>query len=141
MAGAIARRVATERGLTELEIGSAGIAAWNGAPASDGAMLVALERDEDLSSHRSRPLTAELVRDADLVLAMGAQHLERIEALGGRGKAWLLTDYASRGDAPRSVADPFGGDLATYRQTYDELEREIRLAFDRIAAERTPDRS
>ena len=37
-------------------------------------------------------------------------------------------------------SDPIGAELAGYRQTYDELEREIRKAFDRVAAERGTDR-
>ncbi len=138
MAESIARRIASERGLSDVEITSAGTSAWDGAPASDGALLVGLERAADLSSHRARQITRELVAAQDLILVMSPQHLERIEALGGKGKSYLLTAYASHGAEERPVNDPFGGDLAVYRLAYDELEREIRRAFDRIAAERTP---
>ena len=138
MAEAIARRVAAERGLTDVEVSSAGTGAWDGSGASEGALLVGLERNLDLNTHRSRILTPELVAQADLVLVMSSSHLQQVEQLGGAGKTYLLTEYASSGAAARSVADPFGGDLATYRDTFDELEREIRLALDRIAAERAP---
>ncbi len=141
MAAAIARQVAAERGLRDVEVASAGTAAWEGAPASDGAFLVSMERALDLSPHRAQLLSRELVAAADLILVMSPHHLERVEALGGRGKAYLLTDYASGGPSGRSVNDPFGGELAGYREAYDELEREIRRAFDRIEAERTPERS
>jgi len=137
LADAIARKVAVERGLTDLEIVSAGTSAWDGAPASDGALLVGMERGMDLSQHRSQTLSRELVRDAELVLAMGPHHLERIEALGGGGKAWLLTDYASRGASQRPVNDPIGGELDVYRATADELEQEVRRVFDRITADRS----
>ena len=138
MAEAIARRVAAERGLTDVEISSAGTGAWEGSGASEGALLVGLERNVDLNGHRSRLLTPELVAGADLILVMGSSHLDQVEQLGGAGKTYLLTAYASNGASRRSVADPFGGTLDTYRETFDELEREIRLAFDRIAAERAP---
>ena len=138
MAESIARKAALERGLSDVEITSAGTSAWDGAPASDGALLVGLERSSDLSGHRSRQITRELVDSHDLILAMGPHHLERVEALGGKGKAYLLTSYASRGASDRPVNDPFGGDLEVYRLAYDELEREIQRVFDRIAAERTP---
>jgi protein-tyrosine-phosphatase len=141
MAESITRRLVAERGMTDVEAASAGISAWDGAPASDGALLVAMERQCDISAHRSRLLTREIVEGADLVLAMGPNHLERIQALGGRGKAWLLTDFASRGETVRPVGDPFGADLAVYRETYDELEREIGRVLDRIAAEPAPGRS
>jgi len=138
LAEGIARREAIERGLIDFEVSSAGTSAWNGAPASDGGLLVALEHGVDLSDHRARQLTREIVVDQDVILVMGPHHLERAEALGGEGKAHLLTHYAAHGSSDRAVSDPFGGDLEVYRATYEELEREIKRVFDRIAAEQTP---
>ena len=137
IAEAVARNVTIERGLSDLEIQSAGTSAWDGAPASDGALLVGLERGLDLSQHRSQTLTRDLIRDADLVLAMGPHHLERIEAMGGAGRSYLLTDFASHGASSRPVNDPIGGELDVYRTTADELEQEVRRVFDRITAERS----
>lgn len=137
IAEAVARNVTIERGLSDLEIQSAGTSAWDGAPASDGALLVGLERGLDLSQHRSQTLTRDLIRDADLVLAMGPHHLERIEAMGGAGRSYLLTDFASHGASSRPVNDPIGGELDVYRTTADELEQEVRRVLDRITAERS----
>src|SRR5919202_431323 len=89
LAEAIARKFAIERGLHEVEVASAGTSAWDGAPSSDGALLV----------------------------AMGPHHLERIEALGGTGKGYLLSDFASRGASVRPISDPIGGELDVYRAT------------------------
>jgi protein-tyrosine-phosphatase len=137
MAEAIARKFAIERGLPELEVASGGTSAWEGAPASDGALLVAMERGMDLSDHRAQSLTRELVRSSDLILAMGPHHLERIEALGGEGKAFLISDFASRGASHRAISDPVGAELDVYRITADELEDEVRRVMDRITAERS----
>jgi protein-tyrosine-phosphatase len=137
IAEAVARKIVIERGLSDVDVQSAGTSAWDGAPASDGALLVGMERGLDLSAHRAQTLTRELVRDTDLVLAMGPHHLERIEALGGGGRAYLLTDFASHGASARPVNDPIGGELEVYRATADELEQEVRKVFDRITAERS----
>lgn len=137
LAEALARKLIVERALSDVEVSSAGTSAWDGAPASDGALLVGMERSLDLSQHRAQTLTRELVRECDLVLAMGPHHLERIEALGGSGRAYLVTEYASRGATTRSVNDPIGGELELYRATADELDQEIRRVFDRITAERS----
>lgn len=137
LADAIARKISVERGLGDVEIVSAGTSAWDGAPASDGALLVGMERGLDLGQHRAQTLTRDLVREAALVLAMGPHHLERIEALGGSGKSWLLTDFASRGEVTRPINDPIGGELDVYRSTADELEQEMRRVFDRITADRS----
>jgi protein-tyrosine-phosphatase len=140
MAEGIARRVASERGLSDLVIASAGTGANPFPPgtpmpefgASDGALLVSLENGIDLGAHRARPLTRESVGNADLVLAMGDRHLARVAELGGAAKAHLLTSFASHGAAASSIEDPFGGDLAAYRATFEQLDREIRAAFDRL---------
>lgn len=141
LAAAIARREAAERGLGDCEIASAGTSAWDDAPVSDGSMLVGMEQQLDVSAHRARQLTREMVAGSDLILAMGPHHMERVEALGGAGKTHLLTAYASYGSSQRPISDPMGGDLDVYRATYVELDREIRRLFDRILAERAPDAS
>ena len=134
LAEVIAQRIVQERGLSFITVGSAGTGAWPDSPASDGSLLVALEHGLDLSAHRARPLTAELVRAADVVLTMGPHHRERAETLGGTGRSWLLTEFS--GAEARAISDPFGGDLTVYRATFDELEQEVRGVIDRIAGER-----
>ena len=138
MAEAIARKIAIERGLVSIDVASAGTSAWDGAAASDGALLVGMERHLGLGSHRSQQLTRALVELADLIFAMGPHHLERVEALGGGDKAYLLTEYPRHGASGRAISDPMGAELEVYRATADELEREIRRVFDHLAAERVP---
>jgi protein arginine phosphatase len=134
MAAAIARRFLDERGRGDVEVASAGTAAWDGAPASEGAYLVSLEHDLDLSAHRARQLTSDLVADADLVLGMSAHHVERATALGGAGKSHLLGAYAGRTAADAQVDDPFGGDLEEYRTTFERLEALLAGAVARLPA-------
>jgi protein-tyrosine-phosphatase len=132
LAEAIARAAAHERGIEALTFGSAGTSAWDGSAASDGAILVGIERQLELNLHRSRALTRELVDAADLVLCMGDHHVERALVLGGEGKTFLLTDYAERRITGRSVPDPFGGGLDEYRTTADDLERLVGHVLDRL---------
>ena len=138
MAEAIARKIAIERGLPDVEVASAGTSAWDGAAASDGALLVGMERRLDLGSHRSQQLTRALIESSDLIFAMGPHHLERVEALGGGDKAYLLSAYPTHGSTGRAISDPMGAELEVYRATADELEVEIRRVFDRLAADRVP---
>jgi protein-tyrosine-phosphatase len=131
LAEAMARQLAAERRL-DVIFASAGTSAWFGSPASDGSMLVGLERQLDLSAHRSRPLTRELVAEASLVLGMGSHHVAQAMALGGAGKAFLLADFATGKATGRSVHDPFGDDLAAYRQMADELDELIPQVIRRL---------
>lgn len=139
LAEAIARKLIIERGLVDIDVASAGTSAWDGAAASDGALLVGLERRLDVGGHSSQQLTRALVESSDLIFTMGPHHLERAEALGGTGKSYLLTAYPAAGAEGRAIADPMGGELEAYRTAADELEVEIRRVFDTLAAERVPD--
>jgi protein-tyrosine-phosphatase len=136
LAAAIARRIAHERGLVDSVMESAGTSAWDGQPASDGALLVGLERQLDLNDHRSKTITPALIEAQDLILTMGPHHRDQVEAMGGGGKTFLLSTYASHGADDRPISDPFGGDLETYRTTTDELEAAIRKVIDRVSVER-----
>ena len=133
LATSLLERALKERGL-EVTVTSAGTGAWDGAPASEGAYLVGLERGLDLSGHRARLLTRELVEKADLILTMARHHRARVDELGGEGRVFVLGEYAGRGGD--EVSDPFGGDLGVYRDTCQELEALAAAVADRLAAER-----
>ncbi|MFN2635919.1 MAG: low molecular weight protein arginine phosphatase [Gemmatimonadaceae bacterium] len=133
MAEALARKIAARRGIKDLNVSSAGTNAWDNVPATDEALLVGMERDIDLTGHRSRKLTSAIVSEADLILVMTPGHLEQVKQLGGRGKVHVIDEYAS-GAADRGIDDPYGGDLEAYRGTADILERELEKVFDRLAS-------
>lgn len=135
---AIARRILASQPELDVSVGSAGTSAWPGAPASDGALLIALEENIDLGNHRARLLAPELVAESDVILTMGPHHLSRAEAMGGAGKSWLITEFASEGSSLRAVTDPFGGDLSAYRAAFNELEQEVTAVLKRIEQEHFP---
>ncbi|SRR5712691_11073029 len=135
LAAALLTRALTERGVEGIDVSSAGTGAWDGAPASEGAYLVGLERGLDLSGHRARLLTRELVEGADLILTMARHHRARVDELGGEGRVFVLGEYAGRDGEEAEVSDPFGGDLDVYRDTCAELEALVAAAVERIVAE------
>lgn len=135
LAEALLRQALEERGVTGIEVRSAGTGAWEGAPASEGAYLVGLENGLDLSSHRARLVTSELVAASDLILTMARHHRARILELGGDDRVHLLGEYAGQSGADAEVADPFGADLEVYRQTRDELTALIANVAARLAEE------
>ena len=134
LAEAMLRRAVEERGL-DVSVGSAGTGAWEGAPASEGAYLVALEHGLDLSAHRARLLTRDLVEASDLVLTMARHHRARVDELGGAGRVHVLGEYAGLAPADAEVGDPFGGLLELYRETFVQLEQLIAAVAERLAAE------
>ena len=137
MAEALLRRLVEQRGLGDVEVASAGTGAWNGAPASEGAYLVALEHGVDLSAHRARLLTPELAEAADVILTMSRSHRQRVLGLAPEEKVHVLGEYAGLSGESAEVPDPFGGDIADYRDTYHRLEQLLDAVAERLARERT----
>ena len=133
MAEAMMLEALVSRGVEQVTVSSAGTGAWDGAPVSEGAYLVGLEHGLDLSTHRARLLTRELVKSADLILTMSGHHRARVAELGGEDKVHVLGEYAGRDESRAEVSDPFGSDLASYRQTYDELQELIGGVVSRVA--------
>ena len=133
LAEAITRRLLADANRTDVEVSSAGTNAWDGSPPSDGAMLIGMERGLDLSEHRSRQLTPEIVRESDLILAMAPTHLARVKELDPKANAHLLAGYSS-GTEGHAIQDPFGGDLTAYRNAFDEIEHELAGLLERIPA-------
>jgi protein-tyrosine phosphatase len=133
MAEAVAVQQLSGRRWEHVAVRSAGVAADIGAPASWQAVEVADRRGLDLRGHRSRPLTADLVDWADLILAMSPTQLGAVARLGGDHKMALLGDFA-RGEeglgAP--VSDPCGGSVAVYEATMTELADLVSESLDRL---------
>jgi protein-tyrosine-phosphatase len=135
LAEAFLLRALKERGIEGVAVTSAGTGAWDGAPASEGAYLVGLERGLDLSAHRARLLTRELVDQADVILTMARHHRARVDELGGDGRVFVLGEFGGREGDHAEVSDPFGGDLDVYRDTCVELEALVAATVERLATE------
>jgi protein-tyrosine-phosphatase len=132
MAESLLREALSAKGNTQVTVSSAGTGAWDGAPASEGAYLVALENGLDMSNHRARLLTREIVRDADLILVMSGHHLARVAELGGEHKVHLLGSYSGREPGRTEVSDPYGAEIDSYRATFAELRELIGGVMSRV---------
>jgi protein-tyrosine phosphatase len=127
----LARRLACtanqleDRGFVVL---SAGVAAVNGAPAAEHAVEILHEMGGSLEDHRSRKVTLNLVRQADLIFAMTGDHLE------------TLLDAVPEVEPRSCLLDPDGGDLTdpigldhdTYRYTAETIARFLTHRFDEL---------
>jgi protein-tyrosine phosphatase len=105
---------------------SAGVSAFAGASPSPQGVEALRARNIDISSHRSRPLTLELVHRADYIFTMTRSHLQAIHELapGGTDRARLLNEV--------EIEDPIGSSEAVYARTADQLERALRHRLEEI---------
>lgn len=136
MAEAIARREIEKMGWTQVEVRSAGVSAYDGFPASEGAVHVGGENGVDLSGHRSSALTPELVAWADLILVMSPTQYLHVVDMGGGERTALLTAFVAGEEGEEvegpGVPDPFGGDHEAYRLTFRALEALVAKALRRL---------
>lgn len=112
---------------------SAGLWAEDGEPPSTGAVMAMAERGIDLTGHRSRRLTPQMVEEADLILGMAPQHVEALRQAfpEARDRIYLLAEMAGES---HGIADPYGLSSVVYRVTANEIERLIRAGYERIIA-------
>ena len=128
MAAAALRAELKEEG-ARVVVESAGTGAWEGQPASPLTIEVAAEDGLDLSGHRSRRLTAPMVRAADWIVVMEPSHLGAVRALGADpGRTFVLSEWPAPGDPDLTIDDPFGGS----REAYEECWRRIRHHVKRL---------
>lgn len=113
---------------------SAGTHASTGAPAAGPAVDVLAQSRLRLDDHRSRPLSQELVTEADLLLTMtDAQKVYVIDAYPeAAAKTFTLKKFVG---LPGDVHDPFGGDMNMYRETEAELRALLQTAARRLLEE------
>lgn len=109
-----------------VDVSSAGIFGGSGSKASPEAVLAARELGADISRHRSRAATPELLRQADLVLCM-----TQMQASEARSLAPDAADKICRLDSQGDIADPIGSGPGAYRKTAQRIERILRELIDR----------
>ncbi len=105
-----------------VDIRSAGTSAIDGLPASINAQTVVKEFGGDISSHKTKYLTRELVEQADLILVMEYKHYETVLELmhDAAVKTFLLKEYKRR-TKYNQISDPVGKDIDVYRDTALEM--------------------
>jgi protein-tyrosine phosphatase len=133
MAEGIARRVLSEKfALPELELErkgisvvSAGSFAMPGARATPQAVEALKDLGVDLSHHRSKPLTVELIHQADMIFTMGRSHAQAVTALVPSASEKVATL-----DPAGDIDDPIGGDVRLYQHLAGQLRELIQKRLD-----------
>ena len=91
-----------------------------GARATPQAVEAVRELGADLSHHRSRPLTVELIHQADMIFTMSRNHAMAVAALVPSASDKIAT-LDPRGD----IDDPIGADVAVYQDLAGQLRKLI----------------
>ena len=107
------------------ETSSRGLSAYPGQ-AMPGPALEALQGyGIDAQGHQAQGLTRQDIEGADVILGMTGGHVVQIleRYPQARGKVHTLNGYAETGGG--DIGDPYGSDLATYKETAARLEEAL----------------
>lgn len=100
-------------------VSSAGLAAFDGEAASENAVLAMKNMKIDISSHKARKITMEILDDADIILTMTEGHKA---ILSGFDNVYTLSEFVGE---KSDIPDPFGGSLADYTACAENLKELI----------------
>jgi len=133
MAEAIARQLLAQKlSLPEPELEKKGISvlsagsfAMPGARATPQAVEALKDLGADLSYHRSKPLTVELIHQADVIFTMGRSHAQAVTAL-----VPSATEKVATLDPAGDIDDPIGGDVRLYQTLAGQLKNLIQRRLE-----------
>jgi len=124
MASGFLRRSLSSKTRRKVRVMSAGTHASLGFPPTKLARRAAEAQNVNISLYRSQPLTREILKEADLVLAFEPQHLERISRLlpDACTRSFLLKRFRKDINVrDATIADPIAGGWETYQKCMDEI--------------------
>jgi len=111
-------------GVNDTHVESAGTIAWDGSPAADEAVRQMAKLGVDISAHRARRLTKEMIDEADLVVVMERYHRDEALSLApeAKDKVVMLGEFLP-GAEPVEIPDPYGGPPSQFALSLKLLRR------------------
>jgi tRNA threonylcarbamoyl adenosine modification protein (Sua5/YciO/YrdC/YwlC family) len=129
MAAGIFRKYLSEKLQCEVEqidkmgykISSAGIIDLESSPASAEARAACAAKGIDITAHRSKVLSRELIEENDFIFAMSRTHVERVTALNpeAANKCMLMAEN-------KDIPDPIGQGQQVFNSCADLIEKAVK---------------
>ena len=127
-AEAVMRRLVTEAGLaSEIEIDSAGTGDWHASESPDARAVAAAAQRGLAVGGIARQITPADFDDADLVLAVDDENLQRLRRMAPPGATARVRKLASD-----DVPDPYYGGDDGFELVLDLLEKDCRALLDEL---------
>jgi protein-tyrosine-phosphatase len=127
MAAGFFLKLLEQRGIKHIDIRTAGVMTPTGLLPTPEAVQLLQDEGVDIRRHRSRPLTREMIKRADLILGMTPFHVQSALRINeeARGKTFLLKEYVGRDGKNTQIADPMGGTLEIFKRCFSEIRASL----------------
>jgi L-threonylcarbamoyladenylate synthase len=111
-----------------IHVESAGVAAFNGMRASAEAIEVMKSYGIDISGHRARRLTNQMVKVSDYILVMDNSHRNFMfdRYWRAKKKVFLLKEFSSSINSNLAIHDPIGQGIEFYEQVANIIADSIK---------------
>jgi len=107
---------------SDIQVESAGLAAWEGETASVQAVQVLKEKGIDLTSHQARLVRREILATADWIIPMtGAHEMQLKEAFPEFAPKIKRLGSWVRERSHQDISDPWGGSVERYRRCAEDM--------------------
>jgi len=126
-----------------MKVSSAGISAIEGQPANEKSIKVLETKGIDISPHRAKQLTSDMISQSDLILTMTEEHKKIIKTYfpNSINKIFTLKEYAQKINNEKisrnnlDIDDPYGMDYNMYNQSMEEIETQIDKIVNKLVIE------
>lgn len=104
-------------------VSSAGLGAMVGDPADETGLSLAANRSVDMSQHVARQVNRQMIAQADLVLVMDDEHMERLlrKYPEARGKSFKLGKWLDN----KNIVDPYMKSEDFFGLVLDEIDKSV----------------
>ena len=112
---------------TPWRVTSAGLNAIGGGSASENAIKAIAETGGNLQTHRSQPLSPQLVQESTVIFVMTDAHAQilRTRFPSTANKLFLIRSFDPTAILYSNLDDPFCGTLEDYRLCRDQIRQTI----------------
>lgn len=127
MAEGLLRKALGERQHSNVEVLSAGIAAFNGLGPTQETLTLLAKEGIDMSAHRSQRVSRIMLKSSDLILVMDEMHQSRILEISPniQKRVYLLKEFAKIIDNDLNIGDPIGQGMDYYEKTFYTIKEAV----------------
>ncbi|MBR5192352.1 MAG: low molecular weight protein arginine phosphatase [Clostridia bacterium] len=127
MAEIILKKLLKDANITNVKISSAGLMAVEGEKMSENSKIALKELGFRLYGFKSKRLTPNMVKKANMVICMTNSHKQSLSAYGFNN-VYTLAEVTGTKD----VIDPYGYDLSVYKKTAEQIKYACEIILKEI---------
>lgn len=134
MAEALFKKKLKEKGRNDIEVMSAGVHASTDMAATFEVQTLLKEEGIDVSLHRSKPVTAALLKGSDLILVMQQLHEETItrQYPSLKKRLFLLKEFSKCNQGGFEIEDPIAKGMAVYKKSFLDIKEAVERLINLI---------